>query len=49
VAAAEISRNAGSQFCPRVVAALEVCLGSPARAVEQPARRRSATPALGVS
>jgi putative nucleotidyltransferase with HDIG domain len=31
VAAAEITRNAGSQFCPDVVAALEVCLSRPAR------------------
>jgi putative nucleotidyltransferase with HDIG domain len=31
VAAAEIKRNAGTQFCPDVVAALEVCLARPAR------------------
>jgi putative nucleotidyltransferase with HDIG domain len=47
VAAAEIKRNAGSQFCPDVVAALEVCLGRP-----RPARStqrltvESALPAL---
>jgi putative nucleotidyltransferase with HDIG domain len=29
VAAAEIRRNAGSQFCPQVVAALEKCLAAP--------------------
>ncbi len=45
VAAAEIKRNAGSQFCPDVVAALEVCLTRPARARER-VTVQSAMPAL---
>jgi HD-GYP domain-containing protein (c-di-GMP phosphodiesterase class II) len=45
VAAAEIKRNAGSQFCPDVVAALEVCLAHPARSSER-VKVRSALPAL---
>ncbi|HEX6458705.1 MAG TPA: HD-GYP domain-containing protein [Thermoleophilaceae bacterium] len=49
VAAAEIRRNAWTQFCPQVVAALEVCLGSSARPAEPAARPESATPALGLS
>jgi HD-GYP domain-containing protein (c-di-GMP phosphodiesterase class II) len=48
VAAAEIRRNAGSQFCPEVVAALEVCLGGPVRRPEN-AVAPSATPVLGLS
>jgi putative nucleotidyltransferase with HDIG domain len=48
VAAAEIRRNAGTQFCPKVVAALEVCLGTPA-AGQEPVVTRPATPALGLS
>jgi putative nucleotidyltransferase with HDIG domain len=46
VAAAEIRRNAGTQFCPEVVGALEVCLATPS----QPRARvsvQSALPALG--
>jgi len=48
VAAAEIRRNAGSQFCPDVVAALEVCLSAPAR---RPIRAAvpNAKAALGLS
>jgi putative nucleotidyltransferase with HDIG domain len=49
VAAVEISRNAGSQFCPKVVAALEVCLAAPVRPVERATVQQSARPALGVS
>jgi putative nucleotidyltransferase with HDIG domain len=45
VAAAEIKRNAGSQFCPDVVAALEVCLAHPARSSER-VTVQSALPAL---
>jgi putative nucleotidyltransferase with HDIG domain len=48
VAAAEIRRNAGSQFCPDVVAALEVCLSAPARPPERVVAP-STTPALGLS
>jgi putative nucleotidyltransferase with HDIG domain len=48
VAAAEIRRNTGTQFCPQVVAALEVCLGGPAAAANTEFGR-SVTPALGLS
>jgi putative nucleotidyltransferase with HDIG domain len=48
VAAAEIRRNVGSQFCPQVVAALDVCLsGEPAAVDETPAP--GARPALSLS
>jgi putative nucleotidyltransferase with HDIG domain len=47
VAAAEIRRHAGSQFCPSVVAALEVCLAGPARASE-PATATTVAPAFGL-
>jgi HD-GYP domain-containing protein (c-di-GMP phosphodiesterase class II) len=47
VAAAEIRRNAGSQFCPDVVAALEVCLAPTHRGERLLAA--STTPALGLS
>jgi putative nucleotidyltransferase with HDIG domain len=50
VAAAEIRRNAGTQFCPHVVGALEVCLtGGAAKAQRAPAGVQDATPALGLS
>jgi hypothetical protein len=47
-AVAEIRRNVGTQFCPDVVAALEVCLAGAAR---RPASAASARPkvALGLS
>lgn len=48
VAAAEIRRNTGTQFCPKVVAALEVCLGGPAAAANTELAP-SVTPALGLS
>jgi putative nucleotidyltransferase with HDIG domain len=47
VAAAEIRRNTGTQFCPQVVAALEVCLGGPAAAADTELAP-SAMPALGL-
>jgi putative nucleotidyltransferase with HDIG domain len=48
VAAAEIRRNAGTQFCPTVVAALEVCLTG---SVYQPQHMglQAVTPALGLT
>jgi putative nucleotidyltransferase with HDIG domain len=48
VAAAEIRRNAGTQFCPRVVAALDVCL-SRGTAVANENRATGVRPALSVS
>ncbi|HEY2600602.1 MAG TPA: HD-GYP domain-containing protein [Thermoleophilaceae bacterium] len=48
VAAAEIRRNVGTQFCPEVVAALEVCLTATVRRPAQ-ATARSVRPALGLS
>jgi putative nucleotidyltransferase with HDIG domain len=48
VAATEISRNAGTQFCPEVVAALEVCLAAPSRKTQR-VSVQSALPALGIS
>jgi putative nucleotidyltransferase with HDIG domain len=47
VAAAEIRRHSGSQFCPSVVAALEVCLARPAR-VSEPATASTVAPAWGL-
>jgi putative nucleotidyltransferase with HDIG domain len=49
VAAAEITRNSGSQFCPDVVAALEVCLSRPAREQGRGLRAGAVKHALGVS
>ena len=49
VAAAEIRRNAGSQFCPDVVAALEVCLARPAHAPQRGPAGAAPQPALGLS
>ncbi len=48
VAAQEIRRHAGSQFCPEVVAALEVCLSPAARAALRSAAP-NVRPALGLS
>jgi putative nucleotidyltransferase with HDIG domain len=48
VAAAEIRRNTGTQFCPDVVAALEECLAGPGRSTQRGAVK-SVTPALGMS
>ena len=48
VAAAEIRRNAGSQFCPDVVAALDECLAGPGRSTQRRAVKTVA-PALGLS
>jgi len=47
VAAAEIRRNAGTQFCPDVVSALEVCLAVPKHRTER-LTVQSVLPALGV-
>lgn len=47
VAAAEIRRNAGSQFCPAVVAALEKCLAAPERR-RAPALPVVSEPVLGL-
>jgi HD-GYP domain-containing protein (c-di-GMP phosphodiesterase class II) len=50
VAAAEIRRNAGTQFCPQVVQALEVCLcGNLAVREAAAAGVQTATPALGLT
>jgi HD-GYP domain-containing protein (c-di-GMP phosphodiesterase class II) len=48
VAAAEIRRNAGTQFCPDVVAALDECLAGPVRSTRRGAVKTVA-PALGLS
>ena len=48
VAAAEIRRNAGTQFCPAVVAALDECLAGPGRSTQRGAVK-AVTPALGLS
>jgi HD-GYP domain-containing protein (c-di-GMP phosphodiesterase class II) len=49
VAAAEIRRNAGSQFCPDVVAALELCLSRPALRAQPGVPATAPKPALGLS
>jgi HD-GYP domain-containing protein (c-di-GMP phosphodiesterase class II) len=48
VAAAEIRRNAGTQFCPTVVGALEVCLTGSVRELETMGLL-AVTPALGLT